>query len=255
MPFFTDQMNRTIDIPEIPQRIISLVPSQSELLVDLGLAERLVGVTKFCIHPKGLNKRKTIIGGTKNFLFDKIDSLQPDLIIGNKEENYKKGIERLSEKFPVWMSDIYTLEDAFDMMKGIGAITGTEEKASRMIQEIRKGMDSLSTQLKGAVVYLIWNDPLIAVGPHTFIHDMLVRAGFTNLIEDPRYPEIALEKLKSLSPDYLLLSSEPFPFKKKHAFDFAQKLENTTIRLVDGEMFSWYGSRLKYFCEFVQRLN
>jgi ABC-type Fe3+-hydroxamate transport system substrate-binding protein len=255
MPLFSDQMNRTIDIPEFPQRIISLVPSQSELLVDLGLAERLVGVTKFCIHPKGLNKRKAIIGGTKNFLFDKIDSLQPDLIIGNKEENYKEGIERLSEKYPVWMSDIYTLEDAFEMMRGLGEITGTVTQAERLIHNISQEMSAFSQRVRGTAVYLIWNDPLIAVGPHTFIHDMLVRAGFTNLIEDSRYPEVALEKLKSLSPDYLLLSSEPFPFKKKHAFDFAQKLENTTIRLVDGEMFSWYGSRLKYFCEYVQRLN
>ncbi|PSK98717.1 ABC transporter substrate-binding protein [Cecembia rubra] len=244
MPFFTDQMNRTIDIPEKPQRIISLVPSQTELLVDLGLEDRLVGLTKFCVHPKGLKKQKTIIGGTKNFHFDKIDALQPDLIIGNKEENYQEGIELLDKKYPVWMSDIYTLEDALVMMKGIGEITGTAVQAERLIHEITQDMTSLSQQNKGTAVYLIWKDPLMAVGPQTFIHDMLGRAGFTNMVEEPRYPELSMEELKKLSSDYLLLSSEPYPFKEKHVKEFSSLLPNTRVLVVDGEMFSWYGSRL-----------
>ena len=126
----TDQLNRTVSIPKNPKRIISLVPSQTELLVDLGLADRIVGVTKFCIHPKGLKQEKTIIGGTKNFNFEKIKALKPDLIIGNKEENYKEGIEKLEQDFPIWMSDIYTIWDALDMILSIGKITDSEEKAN-----------------------------------------------------------------------------------------------------------------------------
>ena len=252
MPLFTDQMNRTVDIPEHPQRIVSLVPSQTELLVDLGLEDRIVGVTKFCVHPKGLKKQKTIVGGTKNFHFDKIAALQPDLIIGNKEENYQEGIELLAGQYPVWMSDIYTLEDALEMMKGFGEITGTVAQADKLIHEISQDMAALTQQNKGTAVYLIWKDPMMAVGPQTFIHDMLGRAGFTNLVEESRYPELSLEELKSLSPNYLLLSSEPFPFKQKHIDEFAAHLPQTHVQLVDGEMFSWYGSRLRYFKEYVE---
>lgn len=254
MPLYTDQMNRTVNIPEKPQRIVSLVPSQTELLVDLGLEDRLVGLTKFCVHPKGLKNQKTIIGGTKNFHFDKIATLQPDLIIGNKEENYQDGIALLEKKYPVWMSDIYTLKDALEMMRGIGEITGTVAQADKLIHEITQEMTSLSKQNKGTAVYLIWKDPVMAAGTQTFIHDMLGRAGFTNLIKEPRYPELSIEELKNLSPDFLLLSSEPFPFKQKHIDEFAAQLLQTHIQLVDGELFSWYGSRLRYFREYVEGL-
>lgn len=251
MPFFTDQMNRTIDIPEKPQRIISLVPSQTELLVDLGLEDRLVGLTKFCVHPKGLKKQKTIIGGTKNFHFDKIDALKPDLIIGNKEENYQEGIEQLAEKYPVWMSDIYTLDDALEMMLGIGQITGAIDLARDIVVKIRKDLDSLP-QMEGSAIYLIWKDPLMAVGQQTFIDDMLKRIGLTNLMTKPRYPEISIEDLKKLSPDFLLLSSEPFPFKQKHLEEFESFLPQTQVALVDGEMFSWYGSRILKVRDYIK---
>lgn len=252
MPHYTDQMNRTVDIPEYPQRIVSLVPSQTELLVDLGLEDRLVGLTKFCVHPKGLKKQKTIIGGTKNFHLDKIEALQPDLIIGNKEENYREGIEQLAKKYPVWMSDIYTLDDALEMMKGVGEITGASKQAKALVQKIRGDMDFISSA-KGTAVYLIWNNPMMGAGKETFIHDMLGRAGFENVMTKSRYPEITLDELKALAPDFLLLSSEPFPFKQKHINEFAAQLPQTHIQLVDGEMFSWYGSRLKYFREYLEK--
>ncbi len=244
MPQFTDQLNRTITVEGVPKRIISLVPSQTELLVDLGLEEKLVGVTKFCVHPKGLKKRKTIIGGTKNFHFDKIDSLQPDLIIGNKEENYKEGIEKLAEKYPVWMSDIYNLEDAYQMMRGVGELTETTAKAKQLIKEIKQGF-SQNFKLKGSVVYLIWQNPLIGVGQNTFIDHILNHLGFNNLIRETRYPQLNMEELIKLQPELLFLSSEPYPFKEKDMLNFQEMLPQTKIELVDGELFSWYGSRLK----------
>jgi ABC-type Fe3+-hydroxamate transport system substrate-binding protein len=250
MPQFKDQLHRTIFLPNPPKKIVSLVPSQTELLVDLGLGERIVGVTKFCVHPKGLKKEKTVIGGTKNFHIDRIDSLQPDLIIGNKEENYKEGIERLSEKYPIWMSDIFTLEDAYRMILSIGELTDTVPKADQIISRIKNELEK-EFKFQGSAVYLIWQDPLIAVGSNTFIDSMLKKAGFQNLINQARYPEIDLEEIANLNPDYLLLSSEPFPFKEKHISFFKERLPKTKIRIVDGEMFSWYGSRLffagKYF--------
>ncbi|MCH7409064.1 helical backbone metal receptor [Belliella sp. DSM 111904] len=243
MPTFIDQLHRIIDIKSNPQRIVSLVPSQTELLVDLGLGDRIVGVTKFCIHPKGFKKDKQIIGGTKNFHFDKIDALKPDLIIGNKEENYREGIEELSGKYPVWMSDIFKLSDACEMIRGIGEITSTLDKATLIADAIVSQFNEPLPKL-GSAVYLIWNDPIMCAGSNTFIDQMLDFAGFDNLINAERYPSVSVDNLQTLNPQYLLLSSEPYPFKERHIEYFKKILSKTKIILVDGEPFSWYGSKL-----------
>ena len=250
---FTDQLNRSILLENIPQRIISLVPSQTELLVDLGLGDRIVGLTKFCVHPKGFKQSKTIVGGTKNFHFDKIDELKPDLIIGNKEENFQEGIEALAEKYPVWMSDILNLEDAFAMMRGIGEITGTFSKAEELVAKIQNDL-KIDIAYKGSALYLIWKDPIMVAGKNTFIDAMLHKAGFRNLMEVSRYPEVGLEEINSLKPDFLLLSSEPFPFKEKHIAEFQKLFPDARIHIVDGEIFSWYGSRLKYAAEYFKNM-
>jgi ABC-type Fe3+-hydroxamate transport system substrate-binding protein len=240
---YKDQMGRWVRLGKVPERIISLVPSQTEFLVDIGLEEQLVGLTKFCIHPAGLKKKKTIIGGTKNFHFDKIEALQPDLIIGNKEENYQEGIERLSGQVPVWMSDIYDLEDSLEMMALLGKITDREARSQEIISKIRSGFER-TFSIKGTAIYLIWQEPMIAVGSHTYIDDLLQKVGFTNLIRKERYPEITQEEILRMQPDLLLLSSEPYPFGAKHQVAFQQMFPHTKVQLVDGEMFSWYGSRL-----------
>lgn len=250
---FTDQLNRTIDLEIIPERIISLVPSQTELLVDLGLGDRIVGVTKFCVHPKGFKQSKTIVGGTKNFHFDIIDELKPDLIIGNKEENYQEGIDALAVKYPVWMSDIANLKDAFAMMRGIGEITGALSNAEKLVVEIQNDFN-FKIPRRGLALYLIWKDPLMVAGKDTFIDAMLAKAGFQNIIEGSRYPEVSMEEIRSLNPDFLLLSSEPFPFKEKHLAEFQKSLPNTRVFIVDGEIFSWYGSRLKYAAEYIKKM-
>ena len=242
MKFF-DQMGRQVEVADFPERIVSLVPSQTELLVDLGLSDRIVGVTKFCVHPRGFKDQKTIIGGTKNFHFDKIDALRPDLIIGNKEENYKEGIEQLAALYPVWVSDIYDLEDALQMMKGIGELTGTEEKCKGIVDAVSIGFRE-DYPFKGTAIYLIWQDPMITVGKNTFIDQMLGKTGFENLIKAERYPEITADDILRLDPDFILLSSEPYPFRDKHIAKYNDLFPNAKVKLVDGEMFSWYGSRL-----------
>jgi ABC-type Fe3+-hydroxamate transport system substrate-binding protein len=242
-----------------PQRIISLVPSQTELLFDLGLAEKLVGITKFCTHPAEFCKRTPKIGGTKHFHFDVIDRLQPDLIIGNKEENYKEGIEQLQEKYPLWMSDIYTLEDALYMIREVGKLTGTLTKALEIASSIQAGFAGLSPFDGKRVAYFIWRKPYMAAGSQTFIHDMLIRCGFENVFASyMRYPEITPEQLRATQPDYIFLSSEPYPFSEKHLAEFRELCQESTIKVVDGEMFSWYGSRLllslPYFRQLLQSL-
>lgn len=250
---FTDHLNRTIFLPKPPERIISLVPSQTELLVDLGLEEKIVGVTKFCVHPGHLRKSKTIVGGTKNYRLDVIESLNPDLIIGNKEENDQTGIEKLAEEYPVWMSDIFDLNDSLRMISDLGDLTGRKEPASSLISQIEKSFAKPIAK-KGTCVYLIWENPKMAAGKSTFIDAMLSLAGFENLIQVDRYPELSPEKLVELAPDYLLLSSEPFPFKEKHIQSFQKLLPQTKIQLVDGELFSWYGSRLVHSAEYFNCL-
>ena len=243
---WTDQLGNKVRIPFPPQRIISLVPSQTELLFDLGLDENIIGLTKFCIHPLEKIKSKTRIGGTKKFNLDLIRGLKPDLIIGNKEENYPEGISALQQEFPVWMSDIITLPDAYTMMNELARITDREEVGMKMVNEIKSRFNSIVPLTKSnRVAYLIWKDPYMAAAPGTFINEMLQVCGLTNVFSDQtRYPEISLEDIIAAKPDLLFLSSEPYPFAEKHVEEFQSHLPNSKVVLVDGEFFSWYGSRL-----------
>lgn len=250
---YYDQLDRPIFLPKPPERIISLVPSQTEMLVDLGLKDQIVGITKFCVHPKGLLEEKTIIGGTKNYRLDVIESLEPDLVIGNKEENDRSSIEELAKTYPVWMSDIYSFEDSLDMIESLGKVLLRKNEAKKISDQLRKDF-MIKPVIKGKAVYLIWNKPLMAAGSKTFINEMLPWAGFENVIKEERYPELSKEGLKELNPDYILLSSEPFPFKKKHLDEFALLFPEAKIQIVDGEMFSWYGTRLLKSKEYFEKL-
>ncbi|MEP5106117.1 MAG: helical backbone metal receptor, partial [Ekhidna sp.] len=150
-------MGREVEIVSPPRRIISLVPSQTEFLIDIGAP--VVGRTKFCIHPNDKVKEIPIIGGTKNFLFDAIRNLKPDLIIGNKEENYQEGIRELEKEFPVWMSDIYSLDDAFGMMQNLGQICEKDERAKEVFRTCQLAVENVKESKSGGVVYLIWKNP------------------------------------------------------------------------------------------------
>ena len=251
-----DQMNQIIRLGSIPKRIVSLVPSQTEFLYAIGLEKEIVGITKFCIYPEAWFRSKGRVGGTKNVNFDKVNALQPDLIIGNKEENSKEDIEKLKSICPVWMSDIYNLEDACEMMLKIGEMTNKTVQSIKIISKIQSDFNSLVNQTKTSksVLYLIWKNPYIAVGKNTFIGDMIQRIGLRNFISEERYPEIHLSSLVD-KPDLIYLSSEPFPFKEKHIKELQEMFPNSKIELVDGELFSWYGSRLQYSVEYFKSLH
>lgn len=244
---FTDQKTgQLISLPAIPKRIISLVPSQTELLAGLGLTDEVVGITKFCIHPKEWFRSKIRVGGTKQLNSAIIHSLAPDLVIANKEENVKEQINELQEQYPVWISDVNNLDDAYDMIHQIGAMTGKSEKATHIIGQISTEFSQLpTTDSRLRTAYLIWQKPYMTVGGDTFIHSMLELAGFDNIYKEKyRYPEVTIAELKNANCELLLLSSEPFPFQQKHIDELQSLLPNTRIILVDGELFSWYGSRL-----------
>lgn len=243
MAVFQDQLGRSLTINEPPKRIVSVVPSQTEFLYHLGLEQEVIGITKFCIHPNEWFRNKTRIGGTKDLKLEKIAALQPDLIIANKEENSQADIEWLADRFPVWISDIYNLDDALHMMSSIGEICHQAEKAQEIIHSIRQSFDNLNPLPKGTALYFIWRAPYMAAGSDTFINDMLMRSGFENVAHG-RYPEYSMEVIQHTDHDYILLSSEPYPFKEKHMEELQQLCPNATIQLVNGEYFSWYGSRL-----------
>jgi len=260
---FTDQMGRELTINFPPKRIISVVPSQTELLFDLGLDKEIIGLTKFCIHPIEKFAERTKVGGTKKLNIDLIKDLKPDLIIGNKEENTQRDIEELAAYFPVWMSDIYTLNDAMKTISQIGELVDREPEASYLNHLISAGFNDLKTlalqhHIDKKVAYLIWRKPYMAAAKNTFIDDILLMNGMTNVIKQDRYPEITLDELKTLNCDLILLSSEPYPFNEKHIEEIKAVIPNAKIMLVDGEMFSWYGSRLvkavQYFFEFQKEL-
>jgi ABC-type Fe3+-hydroxamate transport system substrate-binding protein len=259
MHLFTDDLGRKVQIPLKPQRIISVVPSQTELLYHLGLEEEVIGITKFCIHPAHWFSSKTRVGGTKNLHLEKIKSLQPDLIIANKEENVQEQIEAMAQLFPVWVSDVNNLEDALNMIATLGAITGKEEKATSLKTHIEKAFDNISippVDRKPKTIYLIWKDPYMTVGGDTFINNMLQWAGFDNLFSHlSRYPQTSIQEIQSLNCEVLLLSSEPYPFKQKHLEELKALLPGTSIWLADGEMFSWYGSRLQWAPSYFKQLK
>jgi len=257
---FIDQLGREISFSYPPKRIISIVPSQTELLFELGLSAEIIGITKFCIHPSSQYKLKTKVGGTKKLNMELIRSLKPDLIIGNKEENTKEEIDLLSKEFPVWMSDIHNLEDAMGTITQIAALVDRQPEAAYLNHLINAGFTDLQTLalqlgIDKKVAYLIWKDPYMVAGQDTFINDILCKIGLRNVIKQDRYPEIDINELVSLKPELIFLSSEPYPFKQKHIDEIKTAIPGATVMLVDGEIFSWYGSRLVKAVQYLFQLQ
>lgn len=253
-----DQLNRKLQLQGTPKRIVSLVPSQTELLYDLGLESSIVGITKFCIHPNHFKKSKIIVGGTKEVNFEKIKALQPDIILCNKEENTKEMILELEKIAPVHISDIYTIKDCLQLIKMYGELFLKEDKATQIIKEISiKETDFkefIKDKPKMNVAYFIWKNPWMVAAKETFIDEMLQLNKFENHFGNfERYPEIELKTYTSV--DLVLLSSEPFPFKEKHKTEISKFFPNAKIVIVDGESFSWYGSRLLKAFDYFRSLN
>ena len=242
-------MGRKVQLPAPPLRIVSLVPSQTELLADLHLGEAVVGITKFCVHPEDWFRNKPRVGGTKKVKLDVIRKLSPNLIIGNKEENTPEDIKALEKDYPVWMSDIEDLDDALEMIRTVGLLTNRQPAAEELAGQIQGAFIKLNQYTQRlsptSAAYLIWRGPYMVAGRETFIDYMLQQAGFRNVFKrERRYPEVRLDDIAAREPAVILLSSEPYPFKDKHIAEIQAVCPTSEIRLVDGELFSWYGSRL-----------
>ncbi|RYZ23149.1 MAG: cobalamin-binding protein [Chitinophagaceae bacterium] len=251
-----DPLGKPLQLPAPPQRIVSLVPSQTELLYDLGLEDEVVGITKFCIHPEEWFREKPRLGGTKTVDPEKVRALHPDLVLANKEENVREQVEALAAEFPTWSSDIATLEEALEAIRAIGSLVHRDDAAKTIVARILDAFEELDPVFEDQpdTAYLIWKDPYMTVGGDTFIHDMLTRLGVHNIFESrKRYPEVTVSDLQGV--ELLLLSSEPFPFKQQHIDDLQAQLPQTRIMLVDGELFSWYGSRLLQTPAYFEKLR
>lgn len=260
MPIFTDHLDRKVHLKNFPpQRIISLVPSQTELLYSMGMGNRVVGITKFCVHPTAWFKSKTKVGGTKSINFQKVAELQPDLIIGNKEENEREQLETLASQFPVWVSEVKDFWTSLSLVMDFASILGSDPRKAWALQEkisrTMGGWMAESPEKLTRAAYFIWRKPLMVAGGDTFINSMLEIAGFENVFQNrSRYPEINEQELQKAAPEVILLSSEPYPFEEKH-FDFFLGICPTArVLVVDGEMFSWYGSRLLHAPDYFRKI-
>lgn len=227
------------------QKIISLVPSLTELLIDLGLEESIAGRTRFCIHPKEKIQKIPIIGGTKNPDIDKIEEIQPTLVIANLEENQKEDVEELQQFTDVMVTDISTVEEALFTIYEIGKKCGALEKAEKLIADIQTELNFIPDEPPMSAAYLIWRSPWMTAGGDTYIHSVMEHWNLQNVFSDQnRYPKITLDQIHAKRPELVLLSSEPYPFKEKHIPEIAAVCKKANIMLINGEWFSWYGSRM-----------
>jgi iron complex transport system substrate-binding protein len=261
MKTFSDQLGTLHRFENTPKRIVSLVPSQTELLFDLGLEDAIVGITKFCVHPVHFKATKQIIGGTKQVKFDKIRALHPDIIIANKEENTLEMVEELSAICPVWVTNVITLEDNFQMIADFGQLLNKRTEAQKWMDKINFAFQDFRNFIKDQpvkkVAYFIWANPYMVAGKETFINELLKLNHYKNIYEQKgRYPEIELKKIRMEGdPDLVFLSSEPFPFKDEHAFEIGRFTQQAKTIFVDGEYFSWHGSRLVKAFEYFKKLH
>jgi ABC-type Fe3+-hydroxamate transport system substrate-binding protein len=214
----------------------------------------LVGRTRFCNSPSSIRKIP-VIGGTKSLDIEAIVRLNPDLVFCVKEENERLQVEAMKEVgLRVVVFDVNTLQDAIGMIQTIGRLLHNEEGALLIADGLNRLVSS-DPGFSGSILYLIWQNPWMCAGQHTFIGDVLRSVGFTNLSPGPRYPVFDhLEQIQNLHPDILLLSSEPYPFREKHRQFFHNNLPETRVFCVDGSLFSWYGSRTALVSDYLKSM-
>jgi ABC-type Fe3+-hydroxamate transport system substrate-binding protein len=236
-------------------RIVSLVPSITELLCDLDLSEQLVGRTGFCIHPWETVKEIPKVGGTKDLKFDRIRELEPTHVVVNVDENRKEDAEALAEFVPnVVVTHPLGPRDNLDLYRQMGREFDREAEAEALCGRFEAALSRVGERPPLEVLYLIWKDPWMTVSSDTYISQTLSLFGWHTVpaASEERYPEIDID---GLEVDRVLLSSEPFHFKPQHVEEVAALVPGAQVSLIDGEMTSWYGSRaiagLDYLAEFT----
>jgi len=253
-----ERVNSTSEIAPHPrpthQRIISLVPSVTELLVQWGLAARIVGRTRYCIEPRWIRNSVPTLGGTKDPDLGRIRDLAPDLVILERDENPREVAEALTAQGIPWLAlEIRTVKDCGAALRLLGAELGVTEVA-----EARAA--SLEASLKGRrrkgprTLAMIWKDPWMSAGPDTYVGDLLRQGGFTPIGPD-RYPTLTDEALEALSPRIILLPTEPYRFNGRHRADLQKRFPEAAVHLVDGQALTWYLSRTEEGLDLIRSLS
>jgi ABC-type Fe3+-hydroxamate transport system substrate-binding protein len=239
------------------RRIVSLVPSTTELLCALGLADALVGVTVYCVEPRDVVRTKTRVGGEKDPDLDAIRALAPDLVVANIEENTREHVEALrAAGIRVWLTYPRSVAESLAMIRELGEVTGAEVAARALLDELTPLYADLRARLAGRrptrVFYPIWREPWMTVGHDTYIHDLLATCGGASVFADrARYPTVTLDEVAGREPEVVLLPDEPFRFRRAHLRDFdaypaMPAVRDGRLHLVDGKPFSWHGPRLAH---------
>ncbi len=204
-----------------------------------------MGLTRFCVHPEDWKGRKTVVGGTKTINVPRLAGLAPDLVIANKEENPRDEVEAVAEHAPVYVTDVADVAGAVAMIRAVGRLVNRADVAGRLADEVAAGFASLAPGPPLRALALIWRDPWMTVGGDTFVSDVMAHAGLDNVAADrERYPALSADEIGALAPDVVLLTSEPYPFGERHLAETRALAPGARVVLVDGEAFSWYGSRL-----------
>ena len=247
------------------RRVVSLVPSLTETVCDLGVACRLVGITRYCAEPEELLRFVPRVGGTKNPDLEKIVSLQPDLLLANGEENREEDIAWLKCRVPVYETMPKTVPEAAAVVREVGRRLAVDHETEAVLLEIEAELTRAEIACLERdpirVFYPIWKQPWIGVNQDTYIHDVLVRTGAVNVCasRESRYPVVAEKDLGTLKPDLVLLPSEPFAFTQEHRTRLLEERcfgAQVPVVMVDGKNFCWHGSRsgrgLGRVCELLQ---
>ncbi|HME68526.1 MAG TPA: helical backbone metal receptor [Myxococcota bacterium] len=241
--------------PGEPRRIVSLVPSLTEALFVLGLGERVVGVTDWCVYPAEGVAPLPKLGGTKNPDLPAILALRPDLVIANQEENRRQDVERLrAAGIAVWVTYPRTVRDGAVLLREIALLGATEEAIRDVVEPVEAALDAALAARGGPrqrVFCPIWRDPWMSVGPDTYAHDLLSLCGGENVFggrSDRRYPRVRLAEVEAAAPDVVLLPDEPYSFGPVDAAEIARldtpASHEGRIHLIDGTWVSWYGPRI-----------
>jgi len=253
---FKDDLGYQVMIPDQPRRIISLCPSITETLFELGAGKQVAGLTSYCIHPYKKTKKKTKIGGPRNPDIPGILDLDPDLVITSREENRQEDVDILRKKLPVITFDVKSIESSRNMILKLGLITWRLKPAMNYVQKLDKLLH-IKAPLHEAysVLYLVWKDPWMAAGHGNYICDLMKSQGFINVLPEHsrRYPVIHPAEI--VQPDFIFLSSEPFPFNSEHLEETSIIFGGTKTVLVDGEMFGWYGTRIIRAIPYIRALR
>jgi len=253
---FRDASDATLVLPAVPRRIVSLVPSITEILFALGVGDAVAGCTIYCTEPPEGVAAKARVGGEKNPALEAIRALGADLVVANVEENLREHVEALrSWGIPVYVTYPRTVADGIRLVRELGEVTGAAQRGAAIAAELeaerRRAVAARGDAPRPRVFCPIWRRPYMAVGGDTYANDMLATCGGDNVFAGVpgRYPTVSLDDVVAAAPDVILLPDEPYRFRRVHIADFAPHpaipaVEHGRIHLIDGKLLTWYGPRI-----------